>query len=53
MDGHIYSIVFQSRNLDYCAKYASKCELRLATLREMFASIVSGLVDDSTSLKAV
>ena len=41
------------RVVEYCAKYATKCEPRSQPLKEVFANIVRSLKDDNTSLKAV
>lgn len=42
-------IVSRRRVLEYCAKYATKCEPRSETLKEIFTAIVRNLKDDSTS----
>ena len=42
-------IVSRHRVLEYCAKYATKCEPRSETLKDIFAAIVRSLRDDSTS----
>ena len=41
------------RVVEYCAKYATKCEPRSQPLKEVFTNIVRSLKDDNTSLKAV
>ena len=41
------------RVVEYCAKYATKCEPRSQPLKEVFTNIVRSLKDDDTSLKAV
>ena len=41
------------RVIEYCAKYATKSEPRSQTLKEVFATIVRTLDEDSTSLKAI
>ena len=47
-------IVSRKRVLEYCAKYATKCEPRSQPLKDMYASIIRNLRDDSTtSLRAV
>ncbi len=45
--------VSRHKVIEYCAKYATKCEPRSQTLKEVFTTIVRSLKDDSTSLKAV
>ena len=42
-------IVSRRRVLEYCAKYATKCEPRSESLKEIFTAIVRNLKDDSTS----
>ena len=42
-------IVSHRRVLEYCAKYATKCEPRSESLKEVFNAIVRNLKDDSTS----
>ena len=39
--------------IEYCAKYATKCEPRSQALTEIFSTIVRGLTDTDSSLKAV
>ena len=46
-------IVSRHKVIEYCAKYATKCEPRSVPLREVFQQIVSSLKDASTSLTAV
>ena len=46
-------IVSKHKVIEYCAKYATKCESRSLPLREVFQQIVSSLKDTSTSLIAV
>ena len=47
-------IVSRKRVLEYCAKYATKCEPRSQPLKDIYASIIRNLRDDSTaSLRAV
>ena len=41
------------RVVEYCAKYATKCEPRSQPLKEVFTNIVRSLKDDNTLLKAV
>ena len=45
--------VSRHKVIEYCAKYATKCEPRSQPMKEIFAKIVRSLKDDSTSLKAV
>ena len=45
--------VSRHRVIEYCAKYATKCEPRSQPLKEIFSTIVRSLKDDNTSLKAV
>ena len=45
--------VSRRRVVEYCAKYATKCEPRSNTLKDIFSSIVKTLSDDNPSLKAV
>ena len=45
--------VSRHRVIEYCAKYATKCEPRSHPMEEIFAKIVRSLKDDNTSLKAV
>ena len=45
--------VSRDRVIEYCAKYATKCEPRSQPLKEIFSTIVRSLKDDNTSLKAV
>ena len=47
-------IVSRRRVIEYCAKYATKCEPRSQPLKDIYASIVRGLRNDpSASVKAV
>jgi len=47
-------IVSRKRVLEYCAKYATKCEPRSQTLKDIYTSIIRSLRDDSrASLRAV
>lgn len=48
-------VVSRRKMIEYCAKYATKCETRSQPLKDIFASIVRSLKDDSTSpsLRAV
>ena len=47
-------IVSRKRVLEYCAKYATKCEPRSQTLKDIYATIVRSLRDDNrASLRAV
>ena len=41
------------RVVEYCTKYATKCEPHSQPLKEVFTNIVRRLKDDNTSLKAV
>ena len=45
--------VSRHKVIEYCAKYATKCEPRSKPMKEIFAKIVRSLKDDNTSLKAV
>ena len=45
--------VSRRKVIEYCAKYATKCEPRSQPLKEVFTTIVLSLKEDSTSLKAV
>ena len=45
--------VSRHKVIEYCAKYATKCEPRSQPLKEIFSTIVRNLKDDNTSLKAV
>ena len=45
--------VSRHKVIEYCAKYATKCEPRSQPLKEIFNTIVRSLKEDSTSLKAV
>ena len=45
--------VSRHKVIEYCAKYATKCEPRSQPLKETFTAIVRNLKEDSTSLKAV
>ena len=45
--------VSRHKVIEYCAKYATKCEPRSKPLKEVFTAIVRSLNDDSSSLKAV
>ena len=45
--------VSRHKVIEYCAKYATKCEPRSQPLKETFTTIVRSLKEDSTSLKAV
>ena len=47
-------VVSRRKVIEYCAKYATKSEPRSQSLKDIFAAIVRGLNDDSTSsLRAV
>ena len=39
--------------IEYCAKYATKCEPRSQSLKEVYNSVVKGLKNEDKSLKAV
>ena len=45
--------VSRRKVVEYVAKYATKCEPRSQTMKQVFATIAKSLSDDSTSLKAV
>ncbi len=45
--------VSRHRVIEYCAKYATKCEPSSQPLKQVFTTIVRSLNDDSSSLKAV
>ena len=45
--------VSRHKVIQYCAKYATKCEPRSHTLIDVFGAIVRGLDDDDKPLKAV
>ena len=45
--------VSRHKVIEYCAKYATKCEPRSQPMKEIFAKIMRSLKDDNTSLKAV
>lgn len=45
----IQYIVSRKRVLNYCAKYATKCEPRSQTLKDIFTAIVRSLKDDTAS----
>ena len=45
--------VSRHRVIEYCGKYATRCEPRSQPLKEIFSTIVRSLKDDNTSLKAV
>ena len=45
--------VSRHRVIEYCAKYATKCEPLSQPLKEIFSTIVRSIKDDSTSMKAV
>ena len=45
--------VSRRKVIEYCAKYATKSEPRSQPLKEIFATIVRSLKEDSSSLKAV
>ena len=45
--------VSRRKVIEYCAKYATKSEPRSQSLKEIFATIVRNLKEDSSSLKAV
>ena len=45
--------VSRRKVIEYCAKYATKSEPRSEPLKEVFATIVRSLKEDSSSLKAV
>ena len=46
-------IVSRRRVIEYCTKYVTKSEPRSQSLKEVFTTIVQGLRDGNTSLKAV
>ena len=46
-------IVSRCKVIEYCTKYVMKSEPRSQSLKEVFTSIVHGLKDGNTSLKAV
>ena len=46
-------IVSHQRVLQYCTKYVTKSEPRPQSLKEIFTTIIRGLREDNTSLKAV
>ena len=46
-------IVSRRKVIEYCTKYVMKSEPRSQSLKEVFTSIVHGLKDGNTSLKAV
>ena len=45
--------VSRRKVIEYCVKYATKSEPRSQPLKEIFATIVRSLKEDSSSLKAV
>ena len=45
--------VSRHKVIQYCAKYATKCEPRSQALKDIFTSIVRSMTDDNTSLKTV
>ena len=45
--------VSRRKVVEYCAKYATKCEPRSQPLKELYSCIVQGLHDGDRSLKAV
>ena len=45
--------VSRHKVIQYCAKYATKCEPRSQMLKDVHAAVVKGLNDDDKSLKAV
>ena len=45
--------VSQRKVIEYITKYATKCEPRSQTMKEVYGNIVRNLKDDSTSLKVV
>ena len=45
--------VSRHKVIQYCAKYATKCEPRSQMLKDVFATVVRGLNEDDKSLKAV
>ena len=45
--------VSRHKVVEYCAKYATKCEPRSQPLKEIFTTIMRSLKEDDTSLKAV
>ena len=45
--------VSRHKVIEYCAKYATKCEPRSEALAEVFSAIVRGLKDTDSSLKTV
>ena len=50
---HMQYCLSRHRVVEYCAKYATKCEPCSQPLKEVFTNIVRSLKDDNTSLKAV
>ena len=45
--------VSRHKEIQYCAKYATKCEPRSQMLKDVYATVVRGLNEDDRSLKAV
>ena len=45
--------VSRHKVIQYCAKYATKCEPWSQTLKDVYATVVKGLNEDDKSLKAV
>ena len=45
--------VSRRKVINYCAKYATKCEPRSQSLKEIFSTIVRSLKEDGSSLKTV
>ena len=48
-----WTTVSRRKVIEYCAKYATKSEPRSQPLKEIFATIVRSLKDDSSPLKAM
>jgi len=46
-------ITSREKVVEYCAKYATKCEPRSQSMREVFNSIVTSLKDGNTALTAI
>ncbi len=45
--------VSRHKVVEYCTKYATKCEPRSQSLKDLYTHIVRGLRDDNRSLKAI
>ena len=50
---HKHFCVSHHNVIEYCAKYATKCEPRSQPMKNIITKIVRSLKDDNTSLKAV